>query len=120
MEQSPHWKRVDVRKKKITRGLSFLTKDFIKKWMRKLKIKKEEFFERLDELLIKHFKYIHREKRIQAFGGIGKIVLLCKFEGLVSKSTYLTAREKPLIIEFGREYTHLKNKCSTAEQRTLI
>lgn len=34
IDQSPHWKRVDVRHKKITRGLSALCKDFIQAWLK--------------------------------------------------------------------------------------
>lgn len=74
--KSPHWKRIDVRKKRITRGLSFLVKDFIKEWLKSNKNIKNNFFYYLDGLLKKQFPDIYKEKRIQAFGGIGKIVLL--------------------------------------------
>jgi len=52
---SPHWRRIDVRQKRITRGLSALSKEFIQSWMKAKRIKKDEFFEELETLLRSHF-----------------------------------------------------------------
>lgn len=107
-EMSPHWRRIDVRQKRITRGLSSLAKDFIQSWMKRDKKRKKNFFEALDNLLRQHFLYIYRKKRIQAHGGLGRIVLMCKFEKLVASSTYLSEADKKKILNFGGAYTKIK------------
>ena len=118
--QSPHWKRIDVKQKKITRGLTQLTKTFIRKWMKKSKHKRKDFFKSLDFLLKTYFPQIYNEKRIEALGGIAKIILMVKFEKEVGASHFLKFREKQQILSYGRDFTRWKNKCSTASERKLI
>ena len=50
-EQSPHWKRIDVRQKKITRGLSSLSKEFINAYLNQDKDRRKKFFSVIDKLL---------------------------------------------------------------------
>lgn len=50
LNQSPHWRRVDVRQKKITRGLSQLSKSFIQKYLKK-KPKGVDVFMYIDDLI---------------------------------------------------------------------
>ena len=50
-KQSPHWKRIDVRQKKITRGLSSLAKEFINMYLNHDKERKKKFFLLIDKLL---------------------------------------------------------------------
>lgn len=53
-------------------------------------------------------------------GGIGKIVLRTKFLPQLEETKYFTEQEKQLIRDFGDQYTQIKNRCSTVDQRMLI
>lgn len=106
--QSPHWKRIDVKQKKVTRGLSQLAKSFINKWLLADKERKDNFFMHLDNLLINYFPSIHQSKRIETLGGIGKIILMIRFEREIESSRYLSHDEKEQILEYGAIYTHFK------------
>uniref|UniRef100_A0A7S3JGM2 Uncharacterized protein n=1 Tax=Euplotes harpa TaxID=151035 RepID=A0A7S3JGM2_9SPIT len=108
LEQSRHWKRVDVRQKKITRGLSSLSKEFILSYLSKFAPSKQMFFKTVDLLLKEHFPYIFRTQRIQALGGLGKIVLMSKFESAVKYCAYLSKRDKAEILRYGNSFTEIK------------
>jgi hypothetical protein len=69
-----------VKQKKVTRGLAHLTKSFISKWILKDKSRKVNMFENLDTLLFKYFPSIYKNNRIEALGGIGKIIFMHRFE----------------------------------------
>mmetsp|Transcript_23291 Transcript_23291/g.20665 ORF Transcript_23291/g.20665 Transcript_23291/m.20665 type:complete len:111 (-) Transcript_23291:57-389(-) len=45
---------------------------------------------------------------------------MVKFEDMVHKSAFLTAKEKQRIISYGKKFTEWKNKCSTSVERRLI
>jgi len=105
---------------KITRGLSQLAKTFITKWLKKDKDKKRNIFEHLDFLLKHHFPTLYRYKRIEALGGIGKIILMIKFDRDVQASKYLKTAEKRKILGYGRQFTQWKNKWSTSSERKSI
>lgn len=85
-----------------------------------IKIVNKNFFESLDYLLKEYFPAIYQDKRIEALGSIGKIILMIKFEKEVSSSKYLTQKEKAKILNYGKNFTKCKNKWSTSREREMI
>lgn len=66
---STFWKRIDMRQKKIIRGLSALTKEYFKKMISAQK-SKQEIVSDWDEHIRKHFPELHNTSRLMLLGHI--------------------------------------------------
>ena len=81
--QSPHWSRIDVRQKKVSRALSIHAKDFIDTYMKLDKWRKTNWLIALDNLMKTHFPIIYTTRKLQTLGCLGKICLISRFVGAV-------------------------------------
>lgn len=80
---SPFWKRVDMRQKKVIRGLCGLTKEYFKTMISK-KNTKDEMFKVWDDFLLSHFPELYHSSRLVLLGHISVMCLSWKFSEKVN------------------------------------
>lgn len=113
---SPFWKRIDMRQKKVIRGLCGLTKDHFKSMIPVSK-SKNEMFKVWDEYLSTRFLELYRDLRLQLLGHISVMCLSWKFSDKVNSCEFFTEEEKIQIIKFGTEFREQRNGCSSSKTR---
>lgn len=119
MKVSNFWKRVDMRQKKVIRGLSGLSKDFFK-GITDSKSPKESIFQAWDDKLRKTFPELYQEWRLKLLGHISVMCLSWKFADKIRASSLFTADEKDAIIKFGEEFKVQRTNCSNSSTRKLM
>lgn len=113
---SSFWKRIDMRQKKVIRGLCGLTKDYFKSLISNKKCK-QEMFSIWDDAIKKMFPELYKTSRFQLLGHISVMCLSWKFPEKIRECKLFSQREMDLIIEFGTEFREQRNKCSSSKVR---
>lgn len=106
-KSSPFWKRVDMRQKKIIRGLSGLVRDYFKNLV-PAKMKKE-MFQVWDEFLQSHFPAVYEKSRLSLLGQISVMCLSWKFPEKIRACHLFNDEEKESIIKHGTEFRNQRN-----------
>lgn len=116
MKVSNFWKRVDMRQKKVIRGLCGLAKDYFKNKIPTKKTK-DTMFQSWDDTLKHTFPELYDTSRLILLGHISVMCLSWKFPEKVQACTLFTEEEKKKIIEHGNEFREQRNNCSSTQVR---
>ena len=116
---SPFWKRIDMRQKKVIRGLCGLTKDYFKNMIPETKTKKE-MFAVWDEFLQQHFPELYQTSRLMLLGHISVMCLSWKFSDKINDCELYTKEEKSEIIQYGTQFRDQRNGCSSSKVRKAM
>jgi hypothetical protein len=116
MKVSNFWKRVDMRQKKVIRGLCGLAKDYFKTVISSQK-SQDGMFKTWDDTLKSFFPELYGESRLQLLGHISVMCLSWKFPEKIMSCSLFSQAEKEAIIKHGSEFRDQRNKCSSSKVR---
>lgn len=113
---SSNWKRIDVREKKIIRGMCGLTKDYFRDITEGISCH-EEMFNVWDECMKLHFPDLYQRSRLMILSQISVTCLGWKYTQKVNSFKNFTIAERRQIIKFGKEFRNQRNKLCTSKDR---
>lgn len=116
MKVSSFWKRVDMRQKKVIRGLCGLAKDYFKSAITNHK-SQDGMFKAWDDTLKSTFPELYEESRLQLLGHISVMCLSWKFPEKIRGCNLFSEEEKASIIKHGIEFRDQRNRCSNSTAR---
>ena len=116
---SNFWKRIDMRQKKVIRGLCGLTRDYFKSLISNKK-SKQEMFSLWDESIKRMFPDLYLNFRFQLLGQISVMCLSWKFPEKIREWKLFTPKEMEQIINHGTEFRDQRNKCSSSKIRKIM
>lgn len=110
---SNFWKRVDMRQKKVIRGLCGLARDYFRDVIANKKAS-QEVFALWDECLKTKFPELYHTSRLQLLGHISAMCLSWKFPDKIKACSLFNEEEKHLIIKEGTKFREQRNNCSSS------
>jgi len=113
---SNFWKRVDMRQKKVIRGLSGLTKDYFKDLV-DTRGSEDLMFKAWDDKLKSLFPQLYQESRFRLLGDISVVCLSWKFIEKIRCCNFFTDEEKATIIKYGEGFKTQRARCSNSSVR---
>ena len=113
---SNFWKRVDMRQKKIIRGLCGLARDYFKGVIYNKKAS-QQVFTLLEECLKTKFPELYQTNRLQLLGHISAMCFSWKFTDKINACTLFNEEEKQELIKQGTEFRDQRNNCSSSTVR---
>jgi len=124
VEQEPQkvsnfWKRIDMRQKKVIRGLSGLTKEYFRSLIQNKK-SKHEIFKTWDAHLKVLIPQVYAVSRLALLGQISVMCFSWKFSEKVKECQLFSNDECEEIIKHGSEFRDERNKCSSSKVRKLM
>lgn len=110
---SNFWSRVDMRQKKVIRGLCGLARDYFRNVISDAKDSKE-VFALWDECLRTKFPQLYQTSRLQLLGHISSMCLSWKFPDKIKACSLFNEEEKQQIVSHGIELRDQRNNCSSS------
>jgi hypothetical protein len=113
---SSFWKRVDMREKKVIRGLCGLSKDYFRGLIDGKKTI-EDIFQSWKESFNKNFLDLDHTSLLELIGQASVMSLSWKFAEKVRACKLFTEEEKQVIVKSGKEFKEQRNNCSSSRVR---
>lgn len=116
---SSFWKRVDMRQKKVIRGLCGLSRDYFKRLIVEKKTA-SEIFSVWDSCLKEKFPLLYESSRLILLGHISDLCLSWKFPEKIKTWEFFKEDEKEEVIKHSTLFRSKRNKCSNSKIRKEI
>lgn len=113
---SNFWKRVDMREKKVIRGLCGLSKDYFRGLIEGKKTV-DDIFQSWQDSFNKNFADLGHTSLLQLIGQASVMSLSWKFAEKVKACKLFTDEEKQIIVKSGKEFKEQRNNCSNSQVR---